>query len=785
MAVPLEQFVKQLEDNSILAGETLQDFIPPKATPKDAEELAKQLVRAKKLTKFQAEQVYQGKGKSLVLDNYLLLEKIGQGGMGQVFKARHRRMDRIVAVKILPAAMMKNVGMVARFEREVRAAARITHPNIVTAFDAGKAGHVHFLVMECVDGSDLTALVKKNGPFPLANAINYILQAARGLEAAHAAGIVHRDIKPANLLLDKNGTVKILDMGLARIGGDAQGQADLTNTGAVMGTVDYMAPEQALNTKTADARADIYSLGCSLCYLLTAKAAYDGDTLMAKLLAHRDQPIPSLRAIRPDVPESVETVFSRMVAKKIEDRYQSMSEVIADLERCGNYQEQPVNALPVSLSATDPGFTNFLKDMAAAPVAAAAPQKPANGGKQLVLIGGGILGVLVLVAGWALKPKSPGNTLSVVNSPDIENRKAKTKSPALWHDWPADAPPPAIAPFDAKQAKKHQAAWAKYLGTQVETTNTLGAKMVLIPPGEFLMGSTDEQVRSALKVAADFGPFFGDQDMKRHIPDTERPQHRVVITRPFLMGQTEVTIGQFKKFAAAAGYQTEVEKANLAAKAAADEPVPAGQPAPYQPRPTYLLDGGGVTDEFAAMHITWNDALAFCLWLSDEEKLAAPNEKTVGESTVRESTVATGQGYHLPTEAQWEYACRAGTTTQYSFGDDPKRLSNFAHIHEWQEVGLKPPNAFQLHDMHGYAWEWCQDWFNDKWYEQSPENDPIGPLWGSRRVTRGGYWTPPATFCRSAYRLGMEPTDVLFHYGFRIVRDLPAMVSKATAATPR
>ena len=336
MSVPLETLVKQLEDSGIVAAGKLDKFVPPNAHPKSVEELVAELVKQNHLTRFQAQHINAGKTKSLILGGYTILDKIGAGGMGQVFKALHRRMERVVAIKMLPPAMTKDAAAAARFQREVVAAAKLSHSNIVAAYDADQANGVHFLVMEYVEGKDLSAMVKRDGPFPVGKTVNYILQAARGLEFAHKKGVVHRDIKPANLLLDTDGTVKILDMGLARIesAGDTAAQAELTGTGAVMGTVDYMAPEQGVSTKNADARADIYSLGCSLHYLLIGKPVYEGETITGKLLAHHHQPIPELRKLRNSVPEKVDAVFRKMVAKKIEDRYQTMTEVIADLEKC-------------------------------------------------------------------------------------------------------------------------------------------------------------------------------------------------------------------------------------------------------------------------------------------------------------------------------------------------------------------------------------------------------------------------------------------------------------------
>ncbi len=354
MPMAVDTFITDLIASELMTAEQVRAFqeqLLPAERPESGENLARLLVRQGQLTKYQANVLFQGKGKALVLGNYAILDKLGAGGIGMVFKARHRRMERVVALKVLSAEAVKRPEAVARFHREVQAAARLDHPNIVAAFDADEAKGMHYLVMECVAGQDLAREVKDNGPLAVKPAVNYLLQAARGLAYAHAQGVIHRDIKPHNLLLDKNGTVKILDMGLARLqagAGAAMGAAaaDLTQSGAIMGTVDYLAPEQALDTKRADQRADIYSLGCTLHFLLTGQATYSGDSLTSRLLAHRLNPLPSLRQARPDVPEALDEVFRRMIAKQPENRLASMTEVIVALEACAPLLENLGTAAP-------------------------------------------------------------------------------------------------------------------------------------------------------------------------------------------------------------------------------------------------------------------------------------------------------------------------------------------------------------------------------------------------------------------------------------------------------
>ena len=297
------------------------------------------MVKAGKLTPYQAAAVYQKKSRGLLIGNYIILGKLGQGGMGVVFKARHRRLGRVGALKILPPSFARDRTAVLRFRREIEAAGRVRHPNVVAAVDADEDRGVHFLVMDYVEGRDLDAVVRTGGPLPAALALDYLIQAARGLEAAHAQGIVHRDIKPANLMLDTAGTVRVLDLGLARLVDAANpfGQAAggrLTESGMYMGTVDYMAPEQAEDSRRADHRADIYSLGCTLYYLVTGREPFEGETILKRLMAHMERPAPSLRASRPDVPARLDAVFQKMMAKRPDDRPPSMTEVIALLEAC-------------------------------------------------------------------------------------------------------------------------------------------------------------------------------------------------------------------------------------------------------------------------------------------------------------------------------------------------------------------------------------------------------------------------------------------------------------------
>jgi serine/threonine protein kinase/ActR/RegA family two-component response regulator len=287
------------------------------------------------------------------LGEYELLGELGRGGMGVVFKARHRRLNRLVAVKVIGRGVLENPTAIARFYKEAESAARLAHPNVVMAYDAGQQGDTHYFAMEYVDGRDLDSLVRKGGPLPVADACDYVRQAALGLQHAFEKGLVHRDIKPANLLVTRvprslshpgsaspaepmfDSVIKILDFGLARVHSPnaALPAPGLTGEGSVLGTADYMAPEQWVDASGVDIRADLYSLGCTFYFLLVGRPPFPGDRPMEKMLKHSiEQPAPPEQA-RADVPPSVGAVLARLMAKRADDRYQTPAELVAVLEQ--------------------------------------------------------------------------------------------------------------------------------------------------------------------------------------------------------------------------------------------------------------------------------------------------------------------------------------------------------------------------------------------------------------------------------------------------------------------
>lgn len=869
-AVTVEHFKRQMIASGLVPDGVLSQHISSEIS--DAEQLSRLLVKQKLLTPYQARQLLAGKGTTLVLGNYVVLEKLGQGGMGMVLKARHRRMDRIVALKILSTNVTKNATAAKRFQREVKAAARLEHPNIVSALDADEVNGTPFLVMQFVEGTDLSALVKKNGPLAVDHAISCVLQAANGLRYAHEQGVIHRDIKPANLFLDRSGTVKVLDMGLARLESEGVNQDELTGTGQIMGTIDYMAPEQAADTKNADVRADIYSLGVTLWYLLTGSALYPAGSTVMKLMAHQNQPIPSLCEACPAATAALQNVFRRMVAKSPDERFQSMADLIVALEQCRRgSSSSPISA--VAVDNVDASLATFLRDLESSPDSPAAIRvkttkkvvrgkdertamllaadvdtdphsqlslpprqraarekvlsKPATStSKRTWIVTASVISSLLIMSAVlfflrtkygvirveitdpeievqlkgtdiVLKAADQGKDVRVTvgeqslviqrddftfetdklvlkkdevttvrvelvageivvrdgdtllghaslpeETPGIVSTSTTAEPPtqtgvAEWGGWSKDAPAPAIVPFDSVKAREHQEAWAAHLKLPVEYTNSLGMRFRLIPPGEFVMGSTRQEIQDAIAVPRT------DQLLRSYI-ESEAPQHTVVLTQPVYLGVHEVTEGQYEKVMG-------VNPVRPLSNQAAVPPKSANHPVTM---------------------VSWYDAVGFSNKLSLLEHLAMT--KSVSGLTEAEPSV---MAYRLPTEAEWEFSCRAGTTTRYWNGDTDTAIASTAWTNSnsgnrTHIVGELDANAFGLYDQTGNVWEWVADSWTPTTYQERVGKLTIDPFVvrteDSIKSIRGGSFTYYNANCRSSHRFSNHSKGLFGNCGFRV-----------------
>ena len=746
MSAPhVSPFLQNLRASGLLDESQLQQVEQwPSVAKGDDRTLVRELVAKGLLTKFQAEHVWAGRTQGFVIGPYVLLDRIGGGGMGRVYKALHRQMQRVVAIKVLARGKRTDPNAQARFLREVRATSQLNHPNIVAAYDVGESGDVTYLVMEYVDGPNLYEFIKSEGKVAPAQAVKIARQVALALEHARDQGIVHRDIKPSNILIDEEGTAKVLDMGLARFEHGRAGVDDsttITRDGVVMGTLDYLAPEQALDSHQADTRADIYSLGCTLYHLLSGRVPFPGGTAAEKLMRHQVRVPPPLEDLAPDVPRGLGVIVAKMMAKKVEDRYQTPAEVTAVLSDL--LAGKPVAAplvLPDEIASPTESYAVDLSrdgdESAESPVSVIPGPTPSDEPAPAPTPSQST----PMPSGASVVPPSevPAQASSTERAPHDTSPSAGPTAPVTpeaGDRWVMPLVLIALAPTAitlvvltalgavrlARRASARPLPPREPVGRTVEAaprrvlpqgtfTNGIGMTMVRIQPGRFDMGSV-----------------AGQADRQ----EDEGPSHQVRLRSGFHVSAHEVTQAQYQRVM--------------------------GQ------NPSRFSKGG----DFPVEGVSWADAQAFCTKLSEEE----------------------GRRYRLPTEAQWEYACRAGGSTRFASGDADSDLDAYGwHSGNAEKathsVGQKRPNAWGLYDMHGNVYEWCQDWYAKDYYGRSPGEDPSGPDTGSTRVVRGGSWKGGPAECRSANRGSFDAGQRSEEVGFRVVcvDDAPAAESDALPA---
>ena len=741
--------------------------------------------------------------------DYEILRELGRGGMGVVYLAHNRLMGRDEVLKIVGKHLIERKGVLERFSREIRSAARLTHPNIVHAYSAFRSVESVVFAMEYVEGLDLAKLVNAKGPMSVAHASYFAYQAALGLQHAHEQGLVHRDIKPGNLMLSHKGdklVVKVLDFGLAKATRENPLDGALTHEGQMLGTPDFIAPEQIRDAQSAGIQADIYSLGCTLYYLLTGAAPFHGPCLYDLLQAHFSMNALPLNLVRPEVPAELAALVGKMMAKDMNRRFQTPAEVAEALKpffkKAVATSKPDVSMLGISVPRQEsvqatPAMAESAKRMAQQgtkpanepsslsgsqlpPVAELMEPESAGGGPQAEPARGSksrppwkslphiaaagafsviMLAIIIIIIsknGRMTVVSEQGNTTVVVGqTADGVGRatdnvstpgEPRASKPA---ESPAKPPPdgaaltatsgfggapsaagdraagdPNAAPSGGQRADGAPPAPASDPKPPPVVANSIGMKLALIPAGEFMMGSPDPNATP-----------------------NERPEHKVRISTPFYMGVTEVTQAQYEAV-------TGSNPSYFSPKGEGKDKV-AGQP----------------HGEYPVEQVSWLDSVLFCNGLSKKEGLA-PYYQVNGEDV--KTGDRKGPGYRLPTEAEWEYACRGGKSGPFSAGPDSLaeygwfRANSNGSTHP---VGKKRPNKFGLYDMAANVWEWCSDEYGEEYYKKSPEVDPPGPSGLSTRVRRGGSgWRSPMRASWWSNRGGVVPNGLDLVTGFRVAR---------------
>ena len=779
---------------------------------------------------------------------YRIERILGAGGMGIVYLAEDLRLGRRVALKIPKFDVDGKLHLVERFRREARTMGLVQHRHLCPIFDVAEQDGQHYLTMAFIDGETLGQALKRGATFSTRQIAELVRKLALALEAAHRAGVVHRDLKPANVMIDRSGEPIVMDFGLAWMVHETD--ARVTQSGAIIGTPAYMSPEQAEGEPDKiGAASDIYSLGAMLYELLAGRPVHTGSVTNVLYKLKHDAPTrPSM--IRSDVDPQLEAVCWKAIARRPEDRFATAGEfaealagVLADCRDSGPLA--PAIDLPFPSDSTagerarvrGPRTTPRPLTPALSPTAESPPKpipivgereqnsepprrrwrialagfaalvllaavllittrngtvevtspdgKLPNDVQVVVTRGGEEIELLQADNQWSAKLvngeyqvqlRGGNDRFEITHSQLTINRlgravvKLEMRPPVAVPEptpvvaAPSTPPQPPTEPakpavpldFDEKQAKAHQADWAKKIGVPVEYTNSIGMEFVLIPPGEFTMGSSPAEIAEAVQA-------FGTAEDQTW-PDffrSEAPQHTVRLTQPFYLGVYEVTQGEYEQVL---GKQR---------NASCFAPLGFGKD---------QVVGGDSTRNPVEM-VNWYDAAEFSAKLSEKESLK-PFYQREGEAV----TPLEGTGYRLPTEAQWEFACRAGTTTKYWTGTTDQDLERAGWFNvnsdgRTHAVGELAPNPFGLYDMHGNVEEWCQDHYA-AYSETLAENPSVTSTTEDRRVTRGGFWTFMWPLCRSSHRFARTPDSWFNYTGFRVVLEVEAVKAAIAERTP-
>jgi formylglycine-generating enzyme required for sulfatase activity len=673
-----------------------------------------------------------------VLGGVVICDKIGQGGMGAVYRGRHLRLNVDVALKIMaPPSNLSDEAhapYVQRFLREAQTAAQVDHPNLVRVYDVDSNHGLHYLIMQLIDGESAGERLARKTSLAEAEAVAICLGAAEGLAEAHRRGIVHRDVKPDNLMIAPDGRVRVLDLGLAKaVTPDAAGGVQmLTRADSAMGTPSFMSPEQFVAARDVTPASDVWSLGVTLFHLLSGVLPWAGSSVYVLARMIQEEAPPNLKDMRAGVSDGACAIVTRALEK-------SPSARLAD---CGQMAAALREHL-TSLGVTDPMCVLADPEAASARarrvVAVPGPEKLTNIARAVSRIGGAAsaqgppAALTVAYPPRAPSPPSSQQTLPTarITAPEAPAGLAQARSVAA-----PDVDPGAshgrlvlamvVVLIGVAAAGFGALRWALSTGAAVQPPDDAavavaaaagpvqtidlgrGVTLAMVPirPGRFTRGSpATESGRRA----------------------DESPALAIRISRGFLMSATEVTQAQYER----------VTGRNPSNARSPDRPVE---------------------------QVSWTDAGEFCKALSRVAR----------------------RRFRLPTEAEWEYACRAGGTTAFSWGDAatpefanydaaaPSPLSRVGAARgQTLPVGRLPANAWGLFDMHGNVAEWCADWYDAGSYASGPDTDPPGPPVGEHRAYRGGSWFHDATSMRAARRAGTWPTNSNSSIGFRVVAELP------------